>query len=243
VYGEVYETGAPRRVADMTGEARVFRHGPAARSAIYAPLTVRNRTIGVLSAHRKEPDAFSDGDLNLLTVVARYLAGAIEVANLHEQLKALAATDALTGLANRRMFLDRLALEIKRVRRAGGSVVVAILDLNGFKRVNDTLGHAAGDRTLVAVALHISKQIRGTDLVARFGGDEFMLLLPSTTHAQAERVLDRLGAAAISISDEAGGRIALGFSWGIAAWPEDGDDPQTLIAEADARLYVMKQRL
>ena len=243
VYGDVYASGVPRRVAEMQGEVRTFHHGPIVRSGIYTPLTVRGRTIGVLSAHRREPDAFTDGDLNLLTVVARYLAGAIEVANLHEQLKALAATDALTGLANRRLFLDRLTLEIKRVRRTGGGLVVAILDLNGFKRVNDTMGHAAGDRTLVTVALHLSKQIRGTDLVARFGGDEFMLLLPNTTHTQAERVLDRLGAAAISVPDETGGRIPLGFSWGIAAWPEDGDDPETLIGEADARLYVMKQRL
>ena len=238
-HGRVFETGAPVLEADPPSDSREVGGGAAMGSGMHAPLTARGRTVGVLSAHRGDADAFTGADLDLLTVVARYLAGAIEVANLHAQLKTLAATDPLTGLANRRAFQERLRLEIRRARRSGGAVSVAILDLDGFKRVNDALGHAAGDRALAAVARHLAERVRGADLVARFGGDEFTLVLADTTRVQAELAVRRLGVGAIDAP--AAGRT-LSAAWGIAAWPVDGDDPDALIAAADGRLYAMKHR-
>jgi diguanylate cyclase (GGDEF)-like protein len=196
----------------------------------------------VLSAYRSAPDAFTEEDLNLLTIVARYLAGAVEVARLHEQLKELAATDALTGLANRRSFLDRLNVEMARLRRAGGVLSMSILDLNGLKAINDAHGHATGDGALTRVGQMLTRSIRVSDLASRFGGDEFTLLLPDTTRDQAKEILDRIGITRVVVPDGRGGELPLTFSWGIATWPDDGADPEGLLQAADARLYAMKLR-
>lgn len=243
LHGVVMVTGRPLLIPDMAADPRVYRREPNIRSGIYAPLTVHGRVIGVLSAHRSVPNAFTKADLDLLTVVARYIGGAVEVARLHEELKALAATDPLTGLANRRVFLDRLASELARVRRKGGVLSVALLDLNAFKTINDTYGHSVGDEALRAVAQTLVRRVRASDLASRFGGDEFTLLLPDTTVAQASEILDRSGLADVSWDDGRGGRVSLHFSWGIACWPADGQDANALLQVADGRLYGMKQRL
>lgn len=243
LHGEVMRTAKSLLIPDMAADPRVFRLEPNIRSGIYAPLTVRERVTGVLSAHRSEPNAFTEADLNLLTVVARYLAGAVEVARLHDKLKELAATDALTGLANRRSFLDRLGVELARIHRTGGTLSLAILDLNGFKSVNDTYGHSVGDGALLKVAQTLARCVRASDLAARFGGDEFTLLFPDTTTAQAQEILDRIGITDVSFPVENGARVDLRFSWGLATWPGDGEDADDLLQAADGRLYSMKQRL
>ena len=237
----VMDTVTPLTVPDMHTDPRTHRPDPQLRSAIYAPLMVHRRPIGVLSAYRATPGAFTEADLDLLTVVARYLAGAIEVARLHEQLKELAATDSLTGLANRRGFLDRLQMEMDRGRRAGTVLCVALLDLNQFKRVNDAHGHAAGDDVLLSVAETLSEAIRETDVAGRFGGDEFILLFPDTTAAEAEEVLDYLRDLEIAVPAREGLRARISFSWGIASWPGDGVDVERLLQVADRRLYAMKE--
>lgn len=236
----VMDTSAPLIVPDMHTDPRIHRPDPLVRSAIYAPLLVHQRPIGVVSAYRTTAGAFTEAELNLLTVVARYLAGAVEVARLHEQMKELAATDSLTGLANRRCFLDRLQAELKRSRRAGYELSVALLDLNRFKLVNDVYGHAVGDQVLIRVAETLAGAIRESDLAGRFGGDEFILLFPETSLARVEEVLGRLRNLEILIPDTAGSRAPISLSWGIAAWPVDGEDAEHLLQVADRRLYTMK---
>lgn len=243
LHGVVMQSGAPFMVPDMHSDPRVFRREGRIRSGIYAPLTVGRRQIGVLSAHRERIDAFTQADLDLLTVVARYLTGAIEVARLHEQLKELAATDALTGLANRRCFLDRLVAEIARTRRTGHTVSVVLIDLNGFKAVNDAYGHAKGDETLIRVAETLARSVRASDLAARFGGDEFVLMLPETTPDKTEEILSRFDLREIPVPDQEGAPARLTFSYGIASFPNDGDDPERLLQAADGRLYAMKKQL
>lgn len=242
LHGEVMAMGNPLLIPDMAADPRVYRLEPGIRSGIYAPLAVHGRIIGVLSAHRSTVNAFTEADLNLLAILARYLAGAVEVARLHEQLKELAATDALTGLANRRAFLDRLGTEIARAQRSRSTFSIAILDLDGLKAINDTYGHTIGDGALLAFADTLGRCLRASDLAARFGGDEFTLLLPDATQRQAEATLDRLGITDISFRDAKGGLVPLHFSWGIAAWPDDGVDSDGLLQTADSRLYAMKQR-
>jgi diguanylate cyclase (GGDEF)-like protein len=243
LHGAVMQAGEPLLIPDMHADPRVYRREERIKSGIYAPLSVRRRQIGVLSAHREQVGAFTEADLNLLTVVARYLTGAIEVARLHEQLKELAATDALTGLANRRCFLDRFIAEIARSRRTGRHVSVVLLDMDGFKAINDAYGHAKGDEVLIRVAEALARGVRTSDLAARFGGDEFILMFPETTIAQAEEVLARVRTLDIPVPDQASQTARLSFSWGTAAFPDDGQDPERLLQVADSRLYAMKQTL
>ncbi len=235
------ESGAPLIIPDLLADPRAALQLSQRRSALMVPLFVHGKAIGLVNAFRDRAGAFSEAELNLLTVVARYLTGAIEVARLHEQLRELASTDALTGLANRRIFIDRLRSEIERSRRAQCDLSVALLDLDRFKQVNDTYGHAAGDEILLRVAEMLTAGIRAYDLAGRFGGDEFTLLFPQTPRAQAEDVLRRLRPPEIATPDGAGSRVSVGFCWGTAAWPADGEEAEGLLQVADQRLYAMKQ--
>jgi diguanylate cyclase (GGDEF)-like protein len=232
----------PLLVSDMQADPRVFRRDPQVRSGIYAPLTARDRQIGVLSAHRGTVGAFTQTDLDLLTVVAKYLAGAIEVARLHEQIRELAATDSLTGLANRRAFRDRAEGEISRCGRKRQKLSVVLVDLDKFKAVNDVHGHAAGDQVLGCVASALTRMCRRSDFAARFGGDEFVLLLPETSRRQAEMILNRVRQIRVRLPELQGLDVALSYCWGIAVFPTDGRDLEQLIHAADARLYGMKRR-
>jgi diguanylate cyclase (GGDEF)-like protein len=173
---------------------------------------------------------------------------ALEAALLHEQVRQLAATDSLTGLANRRCFFERLGHELARSRRRGSPLSIVLLDLNEFKAVNDACGHGIGDDVLIRVAKILASHVRAYDLVARFGGDEFTLLLPETMSKEAEDIIGRLQMARLQVPEvpaRAGGReaLSLSFSWGIATWPEDGSDSEQLLQMADHRLYAMKQQL
>lgn len=235
------ESGRPLMVQDVLADPRTHKRNPAIRSGMWAPLVAHGRIIGLVSAYRGAPDAFTQMDLDLLTIVARYLAGAIEVARLYEQLKDLAAVDSLTGLANRRHFLERLDSEISRSRRRGHTLSIALLDLDGFKGINDAYGHIVGDDVLRQVAQSLGCGVRESDLVARFGGDEFVLLFPESTLTAAQRVLKDLRIPEISVPYMRGVRADVNFSWGTATWPDDGQDSAALLQVADARLYAMKQ--
>lgn len=204
------------------------------------PLVVHSQPIGVLSAYRDRVNAFSKEELDLLTIVARYFAGAFEVARLHEQQRDMAVTDTLTGLRNRRFFLERLDMELGRSRRSARSFSIVLADLDGLKAVNDTYGHAAGDAALVRVAGVFRGSVREQDLAARFGGDEFILLFPETTSTQAGVVLRRLQSVAVPVTEDPHGP-SVGVSWGVATWPGDGETADVLINIADTRLYAKKR--
>lgn len=160
-------------------------------------------------------------------------------------LRELAQTDALTGLANLRAFRARVDEEVKRARRYRTPLTCVMADMDNLKPINDELGHAAGDRAIAAVAAVIREELRETDFGARYGGDEFVILLPHTTgeegHVFAERVCTRLHETVLEVSGE---RVPLGASFGVACLPEeDGDDAgaDALVRAADAALYVAKR--
>ena len=240
LHGEVARTMMPLFIPDLDLDPRVFVRDPNMKSGIYAPLIVRGQVIGVLSAHRSRPRAFTEVDLDLLTVVARYLTGAVEVARLYDQLKSVAATDMLTGLANRRGFFDRFNAEIARVERMGDAFSVALVDLNLLKGINDRYGHHVGDCALVTLAQTLVHNLRAVDLAARIGGDEFSVLFPGLAVAQAETAVGRIARMELHVPDGQGGRIPLAFAWGVAACPSDGGAADALLAAADRRLYAMK---
>lgn len=236
----VLENGRPLCVSDLHAEPHILNWADYVRSAIYAPLTLQGRAIGVLSAYRCEVGAFTAAELEYLATVAGYLAGACEVAQRCEQHRTSAATDPLTGLKNRRAFLDETEAEINVSRRTGRPLAMAMLDLDGFKAVNDAFGHAAGDVVLVRVAEALRRCTRSDDVVVRWGGDEFVLLLPDTTASQAHQLMERVPSISVPMHSESE-NAQLAVSWGIASWPADGDSHEILMHVADARLFDMKK--
>lgn len=170
-----------------------------------------------------------------------------ELAGQREELRLLATTDALTGLANRREFFARAGQEILRAQRNGGALSLLMLDLDHFKRVNDQYGHAVGDQVLQALASALQSRVRRIDLLARIGGEEFVLLMPESDREAALAAGERLRQAATELSvGEAGVRIHLSVGVSFAAHiPADSpldDFLQALLQEADTALYVAKQR-
>jgi two-component system cell cycle response regulator len=160
-----------------------------------------------------------------------------------QRLLLLAAHDRLTGVYNRGQFDLVLVQEVEYARRSGRPLTIAVLDLDHFKRVNDTLGHAAGDRVLIGIAKHLSRSVRDGDFVARYGGEEFALVLPGTSRLEATARLDALRAelASVSLQATAEERLTVTCSIGIAELPGDGMDATVLLARADARLLAAKR--
>ena len=163
--------------------------------------------------------------------------------DLAVQLQETSDRDSLTGLFNHGYLLRRLQKEISLARRHGRSLSVVIIDLNGFKQVNDGHGHLVGDEVLEFVAGVIHGRVREHDVVARYGGDEFCLVLPETDRAGADALIEKLRAAIGSLSTllETWLRCPISFECGVSTYPEDGETVQTLIARADAQLYKEKQ--
>jgi len=241
VCGAVLRSGRPLLVPAAKSAARSRGSAWTAGGAAYIPLAIRDRVIGVLRVCRRPPRALTEADLSLLTAIVRYLTSALEVAYLHQQAKDVSGTDALTGLANRRAFLDRIGAEMARGRRSGARITIVLLDTNEFKAVNDAYGHYAGDRALVRIAEHLVRNIRRSDLAVRYGGDEFVILMPETTTPQAQRIIERMGIDDLSVGDDALLRVTLSMVSGTATWPDDAATTEGLLRVADTRLYAMKR--
>jgi diguanylate cyclase (GGDEF)-like protein len=198
--------------------------------ALWQPVARNDTTTAVLSLYWTRPiEPPQQGVRGTIALLAAQAGIAIERANLVTQLESSARTDELTGLPNRRAWQERLPVEMARARREGWSLCVAMLDIDGLKQTNDQFGHHAGDQLLKQSAASWSAALRRADLLARFGGDEFAVLLTQCDLEDAEKLTRRLVAASAGKS----------FSVGIAEW--DGiEDLDTLMAHADAHLYEAK---
>jgi len=165
-----------------------------------------------------------------------------ETRNQREMLEALALHDPLTGLANRRLLVDRMSVAVAQARRSKSAMAVMYLDLDGFKDVNDTLGHGAGDNLLKGVATRLTRAVREEDTVARLGGDEFVITLPhirGTTDAagMAAKIIDAVS----QPYDIDGHAVRMTTSVGIGIYPNDGKDAEALMNSADTALYEAKR--
>ncbi len=203
-------------------------------------VTFGGRELGVLALGPRAEDA--DEAAALATSVARELGGALRMTTLVEETQRLAATDALTGLANRRSFLDWAGRELARIERHGGGIAMAILDVDHFKSVNDRHGHGAGDRVLRTVARTVRDELRTSDLAARWGGEELVLALPGGTIegglVAAERVRAAIAAATTPL--DGGPALAVTASIGVAL-RHPGESLEALLERADAAMYVAKK--
>ena len=168
---------------------------------------------------------------------------AMERKRNEQQLKDMATHDALTGLPNRRLFNDRLDIALAQAGRTRQPLIVIMLDLDGFKQVNDTMGHSVGDELLKAVGRRLTGLLRKSDTIARMGGDEFMLLLPQVTRAEdaaavAQKIVGVVGKRFVLDSHE----LNVTTSVGVSIYPTDGEDANTLTKNADAAMRSAKQQ-
>ncbi|MCF0094369.1 diguanylate cyclase [Micromonospora sp. MH99] len=200
--------------------------------------------LGVLALYdRVGADEFDDDDLDTLRTFAGHAAVAVENVRVHEEAQRLSLTDPLTGLWNYRYLRESIRREVERASRFGRMLSVLALDLDRFKDVNDTYGHAAGDTVLAEFARRVRGEIREVDLAFRQGGEEFVLLLPETDARGAAIVAERLGAAVreTPIAVEAyAGPIVVTVSVGIAVYPDHGSTGREVLEAADDALYAAK---
>jgi len=210
----------------------------APREIAYIPLMYQERVLGVLTLGRAAP--YRDEDKDLFDYLASQISMALDNALLHAQMRELSITDGLTGLANRRRLNERLVEGLARSRRNKAPLSVLLLDLDNFKRVNDVYGHDKGDDALRAVAHALRTNVRATDLAARFGGEEFVMLLENADAKQARVFAERI---AQSLRDlrfdwKEGG---LSASVGVASYPEnEAYDAESLLKLADQCMYTAK---
>lgn len=208
-----------------------------AASMLCVPLVHQGETVGVLKVYSPEPGNFADGDVETLELLSGLVAAHMSHASLFAAEVHGSRHDALTGLLNRRAYEERLPVEIARANRFGWPLSLCLLDLDGFKKLNDTLGHPSGDRALQQVAALIDES-RLADDGFRIGGDEFAILMPGTDEGEA-----RIAATRISeeIRDAGLGEGGIGASFGVAAsFDRDGE---ALMARADCELLAAKDRL
>ncbi|SDQ63550.1 sensor domain-containing diguanylate cyclase [Quadrisphaera sp. DSM 44207] len=229
-----YRTGSPLVVAEPPADL-LAREGVApaqARALLSQPLVARGRVTAVLTVTWAHPVAdLEDRAAQAVRLLADEAAVALDHARMVRELERSAVTDSLTGLGNRRGWDSRVEHLLSGARRTGHPLTVALLDLDRFKAYNDTHGHLAGDELLRALAEGVRGALRGVDVVARWGGDEFAIALPECGEADAARMLERVRDAV-----PMGQRCSIGY----ATW--DGAEPlQRLLARADAALYTAKE--
>jgi diguanylate cyclase (GGDEF)-like protein len=214
------------------------------RSILCAPLVSRGRTIGVLEIINKQAGPFTRADLQLVLTLVEPCAIAIENAILFQRTEQLTITDDLTRLFNSRYLNLYLGREIKRCKRHGIPLSVIFLDLDGFKGINDQYGHLAGSGTLTEVGRILAEGVRESDILARYGGDEFVVVLPETPASGALVIAERLRRAIEEhrFLEPQGIAARISASFGISTYPDHALSPEGLIQKADQAMYRVKER-
>jgi len=196
---------------------------------------------GVVTVDSPPADRRIDDDLYPLKIVCNYAGILLERLFLFQKIKELSIRDPLTGAYNRAFFFEQLAMELRRAKRAGGKFCIAMIDIDSFKEINDQYGHLAGDRVLRRVSSVINSQIRGMDILCRYGGDEFALLLPDTDAQGGRVVMRRIKKAVSGLTFLfAGERVNVSLSGGISSFPQDSINLERLITLADEKMYEEK---
>jgi diguanylate cyclase (GGDEF)-like protein len=233
-----------RSAKEAATQLATVRKTEAGRRVIALPLISGERVIGVLEAIREEKGArsFKKSDGLLLEALAVPIGSALANSARIAEAERLSQTDDLTKLHNARYLRQYLLNEIRRARRYGSSVAALFFDLDDFKHINDAHGHLVGSHVLMEMAAVILSSVRDTDSVARYGGDEFVVILPETGLEQAALVAERIRET-ISRHTFTGGRrlrLLLTASFGVAVFPQHASSPQQLIASADSAMYEAK---
>ncbi len=244
--GQLLATGKSIYIEDfLKGVSfETFKYGDEeeVRSILAVPLKRQDgKVFGMLSAQSYEPNAYSADDQTMLELLAAHAATAIDNARLFGEVQRLAITDPLTGLFNRRHFLDAAQVEFERARRYSRPLSLMMVDLDQFKEVNDTFGHLIGDQVLIQIAARSRETLRGIDILGRFGGDEMVVLMPETelgtAYQVAERLRRNLCETPVGVADLS---LEITASIGIVAVDPDCPDLKVLLARSDQALYIAK---
>ena len=248
ITGLVAQTGKKIYIRNTTNEARFLNYKcekpPEASSFLSVPLSYKSEVMGVINFARRGVRSFSFQDVKMLSLVAGQVATAIANARLYTKTRELSVRDELTGLNNRRYFQQMLQMEWKRAVRFKRTLSLIMIDVDHFKKYNDSYGHLQGDRVLREIGSLLKKNLREVDTVARFGGEEFILLLPDTDKHGAAAVAEKIRALVEStrfIADDRSGSRGITISSGVAAYPDDVSEMDDLIDHADIALYTAKE--
>jgi diguanylate cyclase (GGDEF)-like protein len=243
--GRVLASGQPAWIDDVTSDDNFPRAAEARRAGLHAafafPVLIDTEVVGILEFFASDRLAPDDALLRIMAQIGTQLGRVVERKRAKERLLHDAHHDSLTGLANRLKLLGRLEQILASARREANRCAVMFLDLDRFKAINDSLGHAMGDRLLIEVANRLTATVRGSDIVARLGGDEFVVVLPGVPGAevaarQAEKILAAVGAPCTIDGNE----LSSTPSIGIAMFPDDGGSVEELMKHADAAMYSAK---
>ena len=248
LFAQAFRTGRQVLVDDLSLHSErigpVEKSLPQTGSFLCIPMVHKNSLLGMLTFTREKPAAFPKAEIRFLTLVARQASMALLNAQLYQEKLELSVTDDLTKLANRRQMQTRLEMEWNRARRFKTTMSVLMIDIDLFKRYNDINGHLLGDEVLSRFARVLEGNTRKVDTVARFGGEEFVVILPGQDKKTAASVGEKLRRAVAetefsSTSSQPKGHLTI--TVGVATFPEDSQDPTELIDRADLALYVAKR--
>ncbi len=237
ILGRVARTGE-RAMVQTTGDPHLQGVLPDSRAVLCIPITYSETLLGVLNVESRKDDAFAPEDVLIMNTLADLLATALHNSFVFQKLQQQSITDGLTNVKTRRFFWEALSSEWKRASRSGRPFSVVLIDLDKFKEVNDTLGHLEGDLVLARVGRLLEQKCRQSNVVARYGGDEFIILMPETGVEQAQILAERLRLW-LSTDPMLQEHLITG-SFGVASFPIHGFTAEEIIRVADAGMYLSK---
>ncbi len=237
VIGRTARSKQTQFIPDISSDPDFIRASYEVKSEISVPLLKDDNVLGVLNVEAKQDVPLDENDANLLNTLAGSVAVAIDNARLHAEVKLMALTDVVSGLANRRAFDEILETEIARANRYSQFISLIIIDLDSFKEYNDKWGHPAGDVRLKEIADLLRDNVREPDIAARYGGEEFAIILPNTSKIGALKLAERLRQSAQKnapdMNDNASAISGYTISLGVATFPDDATSLEELLLMAD----------
>ena len=238
IVGRVARTGEAALVnASDSSQLQAVR--PNARTVLCIPITYGDTLLGVLNVESEKENAISPEDVLVMNTLADLLATALHNSFVFQKLQTQSITDGLTGIKTRRFFWESLSAEWKRASRSGRPFSVVLVDLDKFKEVNDTFGHLEGDLVLARVGRLLEQKCRQSNVVARYGGDEFIILMPETGVEQAQILAERLRL--WLATDPMLAEHHITGSFGVGSFPVHGFSAESIIRVADAGMYISKK--
>jgi len=243
--GRVVRSKEPYVVEDVAGDPRLARmgaKGEGLQSFAALPIMAKERVLGLMCVGSYSSRKFPEGEVKLLGAIANQIGMAIDNAQLYERALELAFTDGLTGLYNRRYLMEQIEREFNRVERSEGSLSLMMIDLDELKVINDRFGHHEGDGVLKGLGGIIKANTRASDVAARWGGDEFMLLTPETGSRSARKIGERIRSQVERYRPELDGEeVGISISVGIASYPGHASDVTQLLQRVDEAMYQAKR--